>query len=89
MRQLFLERCLMGTDSPPTTELVSVEERSQPAFGSMECAVTTLLASVERCFHCVLKETSPDGGKLRRGVVKQSKDCLVMNMARRAQGLLH
>jgi hypothetical protein len=52
----------------------------------MEATVTTLLASVERCFHCVLKKTSPDGGKLRRGVVTQSKACQVMNMAQRAQG---
>ena len=56
------------TGVPPTAELASVEECSQPAGGIDSRFVTTLLASVERCFHCVFTGTSPDGDKLRRGV---------------------
>ncbi len=53
---------------PPTAELDSVEECSQPEHGIGSHCVTTLLVSVERCFQSVFMETSLDGGKLRRGV---------------------
>ena len=44
------------------------EECSEPDRSIGLRFVTTLLASVERCFRGVFTRTSLDGGKLRRGV---------------------
>ena len=53
---------------PPTTELASVEECSQPERGISLRIATTRLARVERCFVTTVWETSPHGDELRGGV---------------------
>ena len=55
-------------DGPPTAELVSVEECSEPDFGNVVRFATTRLVRVERCFVAAGRGTSLYGGELRSGV---------------------
>ena len=70
---------------PPTAELVSVEECSQPESSIRLRFATMRLVRVERCFQSVFKGTSLHGGELRGGVVASLGRILVMNIARRGQ----
>ena len=46
---------------------------------------TARLVRVERCFLAAVRETSPDGAKLRGGVSGAQGDVLVVNIARRGR----
>ncbi len=73
------------SEAPPTTELASVEECSQPECGTGRPLATMRLVRVERCFQSVFPGTSLHGGELRGGVATSLGGVLVANIARRGQ----
>jgi hypothetical protein len=73
------------SEAPPTTELASVEECSQPECGIGHPLATMRLVRVERCFPSVFPGTSLHGGELRGGVATSLGGVLVANIARRGQ----
>ena len=60
---------------PPTAELASVEECSQPECSIALRFATMRLVRVERCSQGVFKGTSPHGGELRGGVGRRWVAC--------------
>ena len=73
------------SEAPPTTELASVVECSQPECGIGRPLATMRLVRVERCFRCVFPGTSLHGGEFRGGVATSLGRVLVANIARRGQ----
>ena len=71
------------SEAPPTTELASVEECSQPECSIGRPLATMRLVRVERCFHSVFPGTSLHGGELRGGVAMSLVGVLVAKPARR------